>query len=463
VQRFEADWTLVDGTFRAGHAVLVSSEGEVVAVGEPADVAAHPGAEGAERVDLPGQALLPGTVSAHSHAFQVFLRGWADHPRSFSDWVERFLYPLVLKLDDKTVEAAALLCFAQMARAGITSVGEFHYLHNGPAGEERGEQLADLVLGAARRVGLRVAFLRAVYDQQRRPGQARMAQPVERALAGLRATREAWAHDPRVSVAPAPHSLHGASREAIEASAAAAKELGVPWHIHLAEQEEDVPFAQRRYGATPLRALESWGVLDARTVLVHGIWLDGEERRLLAARGGALVTNPTTNMALGDGIADLPDLLDLGVPVAVGTDMNACPNVFAEVRAAEYLQRVRALKMGCLAGSAAGAPDPSRVFALATEHGARALGLPVGALEVGRRADLVAVRLGDPSLLPASALGGDALLGALVSGMTAETAISGAWVDGRRILSDGVLAGLPSEELEAAVQRCAPALAELTS
>jgi len=366
--------------------------------------------------------------------------------------VTRYLYPLVSKLDDASIEAAALLCFATMARAGITTVGEFHYLHNDPDGSDRGQDLARIVIGAARRVGLRIGLLRAVYDVASRPGQRSMAQDVSRSLESIRALSEEFKAHPEVTVMPAPHSLHGASREAIEGSAALAAELDTRWHIHLAEQEGDVPYCLEKHGARPLEVLDRWGVLDERATLVHGIWLDEGERSLLAQRGGGLVSNPTTNMALGDGIAALPDLLERGVTVGLGTDMNACPNVFAEMRAAEYLQRVQALKMGRIPGVGGEAPDPARIFDLGTRNGGALLGIETGAIEAGQWADLLAIDLEDPSLLPASVLGGDPLLNALSSAMTPETAIRGAWVGGRRILTDGELSGLSRSDLAAAVR-----------
>ncbi|RMG10058.1 MAG: hypothetical protein D6731_18140 [Planctomycetota bacterium] len=333
--------------------------------------------------------------------------------------------------------------------------GRVPYLHNATGDHcSRKGELSRLVVRAARRVGLRVALLRTIYDVREKPGQARMAQPIDEAIAEVRALAAEYAHDPAVTVLPAPHSLHGASREAIEAAATLARELEVPWHIHLAEQEGDVPFARQRYGTTPLLALERFGVLDERTVLVHGIWLSEEERTLLGERRGAVVSNPTTNMALGDGIADLPDLLRKGVTVGLGTDMNAKPNIFDELRAAEALQRVRRLRMGILAERENQAPDPARPFALATQGGARSLGLEVGSLEPGRWADFLAVDLRDPSLLPASLRGGDSLLGVLSSGMVPETALRGSWVGGRRILWEGDLHGLPWEELAARVRGC---------
>lgn len=456
MQLFLADWVHRRGTFEKDGAVLVDGAGRVVAAGPRAAVEAHAGAADATRVPLPGRALLPGTVSAHSHCFQVMLRGSSDHPPSFREWVKSHLYPLVERLDEASLEAAALLCFSQMARAGITTVGEFHYIHNAPEDyAPRSRALAQVVISAARRVGLRIAFVRAIYDVQERFGQGRFAEAPHDAAQAIRELHREYADDPHVTVLPAPHSLHGATREAVETGAMLARELGTRWHIHLAEQRGDVGYAERFHGGSPLVVLDRWGVLDERTVLVHGIWLTPEERELLARKKGGLVSNPTTNMTLGDGIAPLEELLELGVPVALGTDLNASPNVFLEMRTAEMLQRVDKLRMGVLATVGGGAPEPERIFAMGTRNGARALGVEAGALEPGLWADMVAIDLADPSVLPASVIGGPALLSAVTSSLVAESAVTDVFVAGKRIVADRAVAGLPQEELVESLRRAA--------
>lgn len=440
---FLADWIHLDRAFVPDAAVLVDDDGRIVAAGPRAAVRARPDALAAEVVDLEGKALLPGTISAHSHSFQVLLRGTSDHPASFRDWVKQHLYPLVERLDHESLEAGALLCFAQMARAGVTSVGEFHYLQNAPDDyAPDADRLAEIVIGAARRVGIRIAFLRAIYDVQERFGQARMVEPPAQSAEHIRALAARYRDDPFVHVMPAPHSLHGATREAIELGAGLARELGTRWHIHLAEQRGDVGYAERFHQATPLRVLDRWGLVDERLVAVHGIWLDAGEQKLLAERKAALVSNPSTNQILGDGIAPLSELVALGVPVALGTDLNQSPSVFQEMRQAEMLQRVHHLRMGMIPTAGGGAPDPQRLFDMGTRHGATVLDLAAGVLEPGRYFDAVALDLSDPSLLPGSLLGGAAILSAVTCCVVGKSAVRDTFVGGRPVIRDGKLVNL---------------------
>jgi cytosine/adenosine deaminase-related metal-dependent hydrolase len=144
------------------------------------------------------------------------------------------------------------------------------------------------------------------------------------------------------------------------------------------------------------------------------------------------------------------------VHVGLGTDMNAAPNVFAEMRAAEYLQRVKKLKMGCLPRTKIGSnPEPARIFDMGTRWGAEALGVAAGALEAGAWGDMLVIDLDDPSLLPAAALGGDALLNALTSSMVPQTAIREVWIGGKQVMKDGAVAGIDREELAGKVRAAA--------
>ena len=446
---FTADHVFAGRRFVERGAVLVDDDGRIAAAGEGVEAP-----EGVERVDLAGHALVPGCVNSHTHTFQVLLRGNGDNARDFRDWVDGHLYPLVERLDERALVAAATLAYAEMALSGTTSVGEFFYVHNAPEGRAGdGNAHAEAVVAAARRVGLRTALLRTMYDMGTRPGQARFRETVDEAVSATRALAARYAADPHVAVRPAPHSLHGASEEMIRAGAALAGELDAPFHIHLAEQRGDLEFSQEKYGASPLAALDRMGALSERTVLVHGIWLDERERAMLAERGGALAYNPLTNMALGDGVAEIPDLVRRGVPVSLGTDANNRLNLYDEMRAAEYLQRVTRLEMGLVPGAAADSRGSALpLFEMGTANGGRTLGLATGRLEPGAWADMVALDLSDPSLWPGALAGGDDLLNAVVYSMVAQTAVRHSWVAGRPLVSDGRLANLSLDEVREMVR-----------
>lgn len=408
--------------------------------------------------DYKGNIIIPGCVNAHSHSFQVLMRGYADHPTSFADWVSTHLYPTVLKLDDECIELAAILAFAQMLKAGTTSLGEFHYIHNDAKGPG-GHRIDEIVLSAARRLGLRTTMARCFYDKASRPGQDRFKESPEQAVEATRALREAFKDDPLATVIPAPHSLHGASREMIEAAHQLAEEFDCPFHIHLSEQKSDLDYSRSLYkGLTPLEALDSMGVLGPRTVVVHGIWLTETERALLADRGAALIYNPTTNMALGDGVANIPDLLSKGVPIALGTDANYTLSIFSEMRAMEYLQRVQSLEMGILprvdGRGAASFLESGRI------HGARVLGTKTGRLDKGMPADLVVIDRDDPSLLPASVTGGEPLRNALISSMVPESAVKHVLVQGQKSISHGQLVSFSNGELAEMMEKVTRKLAK---
>jgi 5-methylthioadenosine/S-adenosylhomocysteine deaminase len=248
--------------------------------------------------------------------------------------------------------------------------------------------------------------------------------------------------DGMVSVHAAPHSLHGASRDMIVAGAAAAREAGVPCHIHVAEERYQVEDCLAKYGTRPLFAVDAMGVLDARLVAVHGCWFDADERRLLAERGASLVFNPSSNMFLGDGITDVVDLRSLGVKVALGTDggcSNSRVSVLDEMRACALLMKVHKLNGQAITAE--------KCFAMGTRLGAEVLDLPVGDIVAGRRADLVALDLDDPSLWPEQSLQKN-----VVYSLSAR-AVREVMVDGRVVVEDGRLTSVDLGEIAGRVRK----------
>ncbi len=269
-------------------------------------------------------------------------------------------------------------------------------------------------------------------------GPASYREPVATAVANFEDLHRRY-HDRarhRVSVHPAPHSQHGATPAMIEAGAGCARDAGVPWHIHLAEEQYQVAQSLERFGQRPLPAVAGLDVDLSRMIAVHGCWFDGDERALLAERRGRLAYCPGSNMFLGDGITDVVDLHRRGVTIGLGTD-GGCSNnrvsVFDEMRTCALLQKVARTD-----GQAIAAED---VFAMGTTGGGAVLELPVGELAVGQRCDLIAVELDDLSLLPAQALAKN-----LVYALSPR-AITDVVVDGDVVVRDRQLTRVPQAEI----------------
>lgn len=425
---FVADAAVCGGVARGPTAVL-AVDGAIVRVDDPADVLADPRAAGAAVVRWPNKAIVPGTVNAHNHSFQSLLRGIGDD-LPFLVWREKALYRYSPRLDADGMATAALFAFGEMLLHGVTTVCDFYYLNAG------GNDHAAATIEAARRLGMRIVLARCFYDWDGAPASYR--EPVPTAVANFEALHRRYHDRDRhlVSVHPAPHSQHGATPAMIEAGAGCARDAGVPWHIHLAEEQYQVAQSLERFGQRPLPAVAGLDVDLGRMIAVHGCWFDEGERALLAERGGRLAYCPGSNMFLGDGITDIVDLHQRKVPIGLGTD-GGCSNnrvsVLDEMRTAALLQKVARTD-----GQAIAAED---VLAMGTTGGGAVLELPVGDVAVGMRCDLVAVDLDDLSMLPAQAL-----VKNLVYALSPR-AITDVVVDGEVVVADRQLTRVPQAEI----------------
>jgi 5-methylthioadenosine/S-adenosylhomocysteine deaminase len=425
---FVADAAVIDGVARGPTAVL-AVDGAIVQVGDPGF--AIP--EGTRRIDWNRRAMLPGTVNIHNHSFQSLLRGIGDD-LPFLEWRDRALYRYSPRLGPEGMRTAALFAFGEMLLHGVTTVCDFYYLNDG------GNEHASATIEAARRLGMRMVLARCFYDWDGAPAQYR--ETIPQAVANFEALHKRW-HDPAralVSVQPAPHSQHGATPAMIEAGAGCARDAGVPWHIHLAEERYQVEQSLERFNARPYHAVAGLDVDLARAIVVHACWFNESERAAMAERGTALAYCPGSNMFLGDGITDVVDLRARGVRVGLGTD-GGCSNnrvsVFDEMRACALLQKVARTD-----GQAIGAED---CFAMGTAAGGAILGLPVGRIAAGYRCDLVAVDLDDPSLWPEQALAKNVVYA------LSSRAIRDVVVDAEVVVADGRLTQVPLEEIHRCV------------
>jgi 5-methylthioadenosine/S-adenosylhomocysteine deaminase len=375
-----ADQTLVEGRFQAGVAVTVS-DGFITAVGPAADLA--PGTA-VERLE--GMLLAPGTLNAHNHSFQSMLRGIADDCDFFT-WRDRALYGYTPRMTTEAVYHGARFAFAEMLRAGVTTVCDFFYIHSG------GNQNDHAVIRAARDLGIRLVLARTMYDWDGAPPQYR--ETIPDAVARTRELAAAYAGQHDVHICPAPHSPHAASPAMIQAGSQLAAELGTRFHIHVAEGRYERDTIRERYGLSPIRWLESLGLALERMTAIHCVWLEDDDIALMAERDARLVYNPASNMFLGDGVTRIVDMLRAGVTIGLGSDGGCSSNrvsVFDEMRMCALLQKVTHLSSEVVPAETA--------FAMGTAGSADALGLPAGRIAPGHYADFVVLDREDPSLQP---------------------------------------------------------------
>ncbi|WP_055477948.1 formimidoylglutamate deiminase [Sphaerimonospora mesophila] len=349
------------------------------------------GAAGAAR-RLPG-IVLPGLANAHSHAFHRALRGRThDRGGDFWSWRER-MYGVARRLDPDGYLALARATYAEMALAGITCVGEFHYLHHGPDGTPYGDRnaMGEALRQAAAEAGIRLTLLDTLYlsggltpeghtpldGPQRRYGDGDVAGWADRVAelkpsAGMR-------------VGAAVHSVRAVPREALAGVRDTA--AGRPLHVHLSEQPAENAACEGHYGLTPTGLLEAEGLLGPMTTAVHATHLTEADIAALGRSRTTACLCPTTERDLADGIGPARALRDAGAPLSLGSDQHAVIDLLEEARALEMHERLRTLRRGRF--------DPGDLLGAATAHDG--LGWPdAGRLEPGARADLVAVRLDTP-------------------------------------------------------------------
>lgn len=413
-------------------AVAIDAEGRILAAGCREDVVAaarSPDApEPAERVVLDGHILMPGLVNAHTHAAMTLLRGHGDD-RALDDWLKHYIWPAEAELvDPEFVRVGTLLAAAEMLAGGITTCADM-YFFPGAAGR------------AFVRMGMRAQLAMPVLDFP-----TRYASDADGYLRANLDARDALADEPLLSWALGPHAPYTVSDATYTRVLAFASELDIPIHTHLQETADEVATSRARHGGTPAARLARLGVASAGLVAAHGVHLEGADRSLLAQAGASVIHCPSSNLKLASGLADVAALLRAGVNVGLGTDGAASNNrldLFEEMRLAALLAKA-------VSRDAASVPA-TRAFLLATRNGARALRLDdrIGTLEVGKRADLVAVRIDTPAATPmfdpVSHL-------VYVAGRADVTHV---WVDGRARVTEGRLA----EGLRVALAECAGSIA----
>jgi formiminoglutamate deiminase len=340
-------------------------------------------AEGAERL---AGLTIPGLANCHSHAFHRALRGRTQRERgTFWTWREQ-MYDVASRLTPDSYFELARATYREMVTTGITSVGEFHYLHHDPDGQPYDDPnaMSHALVAAAGEAGIRIALLDTCYLGS---GIGSPPQGVQRRFSDGDA--ESWAArleaaqlGPDVRLGAAIHSVRAVPREQMWHVTGWAEQHQAPLHVHLSEQVAENDACRAAYGATPAEVLEDAGAWGPRTSAVHATHLSGPDIELLGASGTSACFCPTTERDLGDGIGPSRRLHEAGAPLTLGSDSHAVVDLFEEMRAVELDER--------LATQQRGHWTAAELLVAATYAGHRSLGFGnVGRIEVGAAADLV--------------------------------------------------------------------------
>ncbi|ANY09359.1 formimidoylglutamate deiminase [Pseudonocardia sp. HH130630-07] len=381
---------------------------------------------------LPGL-VLPGLANVHSHAFHRLLRARTQRGRgSFWTWRD-LMYRVADRLDPDGYREVATAVFAEMALAGVTGVGEFHYLHHGPGGSRYADpnEMGSALVDAARAAGVRLTLLDTCYlaaDLGGRPlagAQLRFGDGSGAAWAERATELHArWEGAGDVVVGAAVHSVRAVPPEHVPEIVGWAAAHRAPLHVHVAEQVAEVQRCREVHGRTPVGLLHRLGALGPRTTAVHATHLTDRDVADLRSTGTGVCFCPTTERDLGDGIGPAPALLAAPRgPFGLGSDSHAVIDLFDEARAVELDERLRSRERGVL--------DAATLLDCATVEGHRALGRPdAGTIAVGARADLVAVDLGSVRTAGCGASAETAVFAASAADVTDVV------VDGRVVVAD---------------------------
>jgi formimidoylglutamate deiminase len=388
-QRIEPALLWDGSAFVESMAVVIDDAGRIAAV-EPST---------GQGEQWPDKALMPGFVNAHSHVFQRAMRGdgerFVEGVGSFWTWREH-MYDLVCSMDEQYLYELAVETYREMRACGMTTVGEFHYLHH--VDGQRRFEFDQVILDAAAAAGIRVVLLNAYYvsgaigeplsqKQQRFDGCDSETFWKQMDLLSKRVEGQSQAHLGAVI-----HSIRAAGDLTEMAKVAREAQVrGMVLHMHVEEQPAEIAASLEAYGRTPMSILMELAGVGPRFTAVHCTHTAERDMDDFLQAGGTVCICPLTEANLGDGLANIPFILRHGGRICLGSDSNARIDMLEEMRLLEYGQRLLNQGRGIIRDQQ-GQMAPLLMQA-ATLNGAHSLGLPAGVIKQGRLADLACINL----------------------------------------------------------------------
>jgi len=368
--------------------------------------------KGDNTIDAKGCAIMPGLINSHTHLPMTLLRGYADG-LPYREWIEK-IREVELKLTPADVRAGALLGLLEMIKSGTTSFADM-YIHM--------DEVAKVVEETGIRAALGYGMIEGINEE---PGEK---------LNSRKEFARKWngKASGRITTMYAPHSAASCSKEFLIKVMELARNDGKGIHIHVLETEDELKFMKKHYGMCSINLLDSIDMLGPNVLAAHCIWLSDDDIQILKNKNVNVVHCPSSNMALGAGIARIPEMLEKGINVALGTDGAASGgslDMWKEMRAALLLHKLKDPQ----------AMPASGVLGMATINGARALGINAGALKVGYVADIIIVDLEKPQFISSNQV--IALVNG-ASGCNVRTTI----VDGKVLMENYIVTRMDEERI----------------
>ena len=331
-------------------------------------------------IDCTGKVMMPGFVNCHTHIPMTLMRGYGGGC-DLQTWLNDFIFPAEAKWDDRSIAAATGLGLAEMIACGVTCIADM-YMRMGVVAQ----QVLDAGISANLCNG--AVYFGAPEDFS--PDKCGDCENHVRLY-------EDWhgAGDGQILVDASIHAEYTSCPPVWEWVAGFARDHGLGMHVHISETQKEHEECLRKYGLTPIRLLDRYGVWDGRAIAAHCVYTTPEDWAIMKQKGVSCVHNPYSNLKLGSGVAPIPAMLKAGVNVALGTDGVSSHNsidLFADMKLAAVLHN--GVERDPLAMTA------RKALEMATVHGAKALGRNTGRIEAGRVADLILVDLDAPNLIP---------------------------------------------------------------
>jgi 5-methylthioadenosine/S-adenosylhomocysteine deaminase len=351
---------------------------QILAVGVRSEIEARFLAR--DTIDARGKLILPGFVNGHTHVPMTLFRGLHDDV-TLNDWLYKYIFPAEAKnVDEEFVRWGTRLAAAEQIRSGITTFADMYYFE-------------DAIAEETKKAGMRGVLGETWIDFPTPDNKDRTAM-----LAYTEKFLQKWQGDPLIHAAVAPHSIYTCSQKTLQDSAALARKYHAPILIHVAEMKKELDDSLKNNNATPVQYLDRIGILGPDVVAAHCIYVDADDRKLLAEHNVGCVHNPSSNMMLASGVAPVPEERAAGIAVGLGTDGPAGSNndldLMEEIDLAAKLAKITKMTPTALNAKA--------VVEMATIDGARALHMEneIGSLEKGKKADLIVISLDEPNAVP---------------------------------------------------------------